>query len=855
MTSDDFLINDAYNRVWCAPEQDRQFRFCPARISKPIGVRGSVDLLWTRYELPTQGEWYHVYQVGPIIYENLGLNLTDYVWTAASVEMVNQDLIIDVYTEGGRMVPRERVYLLATPDGNLNIAVKATTQIGDFGSEKLYFRFYSNAYFNREDEDDAQEGIEYRFVIPTTTDSISSISRVWRDIQMKSGKCFAFINGWKVQSINTATVKRGDLVEIVRDSSIREILEFEVRSLPLFLSTLDAKQKYLIHRPKNGDDLIEYRDDQDIFLINRANVNTYKGVYFHKNAEDSMRMVTHRDYSIPTAYVERFSSSNPDLGLSNVLTVQLILRHSGMDKLLIDEAHHIRELYKLSENDWMEAVIGTDANVDVWKAASLEESMYTALMRAYAGKVTRTMVEQAYGYNAISKLLADTPQIITDVNRWVELPFGLRGESTVYEYDAAGLLIDWHPNVNVQWYVARNQNARYVEAFIGKGGKTTSTIYGEDGPVPAGINYRLYTCPIVNGIPDGNWKDVTGDTTKYNIVGGQIVWSVNRKQTFTAIKMDDSFLTYDLTLNYPDGLLRFSLNIDEIRHEGALLTNLVEIPVGLLEIWLNGHPLIENLDWFMVGKEICIVNKVWRNRDTTANRITVRGSGFCNSDMSRIKQEEFGFVEQGYLSRNNRWNLRDDKVVRVTAAGRLYSTSELNWTEDRPGVMLPGVANGAPYQVLEPVIPLRGATLEDTYAMRALAQATDEQIENFMTEKMGEVVLDGPNIIPGPHVLYSPFISKIMHDLDAGYIPESEIDNAQYNDAHVKSLCADYEWLLPYEPTAKFVNNDYINVHPHESYETFVLGLYQYNFLRRVVKIYLKDKVNISPFISIRPLS
>lgn len=99
MTSDDFLINHAYKKAWCAPEQDRQHIFRPARLSPSIGVRGTIDLLWTRYPLPTSTDWYHVFQIGPVIYENLGLSLDELVWTAASVQMVKESMVIDVYNE------------------------------------------------------------------------------------------------------------------------------------------------------------------------------------------------------------------------------------------------------------------------------------------------------------------------------------------------------------------------------------------------------------------------------------------------------------------------------------------------------------------------------------------------------------------------------------------------------------------------------------------------------------------------------------------------------------------------------------------------------------------------------------
>lgn len=853
MTTDDFLINHAYRNVWCAPEQDRQHIFAPGRISPPVGARGTVDILWSRYNLPTQGDWYHVFQIGPIIFENLNLELEELSWTSCSYLMIKQKMVIDVYTEAGKMIPRENVYLFATPDGNLTVAVKAFKLLGDFGVDTVYMRFYSNAFFNREDNLDTEDGIEYRFMVPATNDNISTISRAYRDMVARRGFTYAFINGWKVQSINSSTVKKGDLVEIVRDSSIRNIQEFPVTELPVFLSELDEYQKYLIHQYDKADEIIDYYDDIDIFLIKRTNENVYQGVYYLKNALDSVRMLTHRDYSIPAPYVERLSALNEGWALASEMTVQLVVRNAGLSRTLMNEAHHIRELYKLDGEDFFNAMIGTEANVSVWQAHELEKSAYPAIMRAPRGTVTREMVEDAYGYNTISVLLADTPQVITSANNWIELPFGLRGQSTIYEYDINGLLLGWYDNVNVQWYIARNANCHYIEGYSGKGQRLTNTVYGADAALTDGVNYRCYTCPMVAGVPTGKWVDVTGDTTKYNVVGGKVVWAVNKKLVYTAVKFDDQFLTYNLDLDYPDGLLRFHLNVEEARVDGAIITTLNEIPVGVLELWLNGHSLIKYLDWIMVGEEICIFNKVYRNQEGTSNRITIRASGFCNSDMSPVEQEEYGFVEHGYLSRNNRWNLRDDKVIRVTAAGRLWSREELNWSEDNPGVMLGNVPNGAPYQVIEPVIPLRGATLEDTYAMRAIAQATDKEIEDYMTEKKGQPVIEGPNLIPEQHVLYSPFTGKIMHDLLDGYIKEEDI-NGQYDDMLIKQLCQPYEWLLDYEPTYMDLNFDYINVHPHELYAVFELGIYQYNFLRRVIRLYLKDKVNIAQFISIKPL-
>jgi hypothetical protein len=767
--------------------------------------------------------------------------------------MVKNNVLIDIYSDKGLMYPRRLAYFLYTDDGNLAIALEHLPTIGNFGTDDIYVRFYSNEYFNRLDMEDPTDGIEYHYVVPANASGINQLTNKLRTWQAKPGYVFTFVNGWRVNDLNTATVVKGDYVEMVRDASVERVEEFQVEDLPVFLSELDSKQKYLIHPARDGSDLIRYRDDIDLFLMYKRTPFIHKGVFFHKNQEDAVRHVTHRDYSIPAVYVSRFVAMNPNWAVANQLTLQLVIRRSGMDKTLMSEAHHIQELYRLGEEDWLNAIIGTDAVVSVWRVEELEKSMYPGIMRAHAGTVTRQMVEEAYGYNTITKIVADTPQKVPTPKAWVELPFALRGESTVYEYDGNGVLLNWYPNQNVQWYVPRSVDCRYIEGIVGRGSEVQSTKYAANYKPPVGIAYRCYVCPIVNGVPNGDWIDVTDNGTYYDLLSGEMVWKVNPSEFYTAIKMDDTFLTYNLHLNYQDGLLRFHLNVKEIRIDGILYNGLVEIPSGLLEFWLNGHPIIEGLDWFMEDREFFIVNKQYRNFGEGGDVITVRSTGFCNADMSRVKESEFGFVEDGLLSRNNRWNLRDDKVIRVIADGRLFSSDELNWAEDRPTVRLDSVRNGAPYQVTEPLIPLRGLTYAAAFDLRALAEATDLEIEDYMTTRIDEVDPPEVNLIPYRHKLYSPFVGKIIHDLQSGYIDSEPLMQA-YTDVQVRQWCEPYVWLLKYEPTMKGFDERYVSISAHEHNVTTELPIYQYNFVARAIRVMLDDAIDITNSVTIHHL-
>jgi hypothetical protein len=845
MTSDDFLINNAYQNVWCVPEQDRQTILRPARITPPAGGRGSVKVLWQTFNLPTEGPRYHVFQFGNIALSTLGLDIPVNVWTSANVQMVENEMLIDVYLERGIMIPRNKVYFLTTTDGNLVVAIEQLSFLTDLGSQEPYFRFYSNAYFDRSDVSKIDDGVEYHCEIPNSASAVSALGFKYNDMKTRSGDVLIYVNGWMVNNITSATVIRGDVVEMVRDASIIRIEHHAVSDLSVFLSELDECQKYLIHPLVHEDDSIYYRDDQDFYLMRRLTPNVHRGVLYHKNQEDAVRMVTHRDYSIPTHYVERFCNQNSGWALSHQLIVKLIIRRSGMDKELINEAHHIKELYQFEGADWYRAVIGANAVVDVWRVENLEQSMYTALMRAPNGGITREMVEEAYGYNTISRLIADTPQKFTPGSNWVKLPFGLRGESTVYEYDGTGRLIDWHHNQNTQYYIPKSSDCAYIEAVAGRGSDVLSTVYGKDYTVPDGLTYRCYVCTSISGFPQGDWRDVTDDHTYYEVNGRTVNWKTNPNDTYTAIKMDDTFLTYTLNLDYQDKLLRFSLNVKELRVNGNLYNGLVEIPSGILELWLNGHALIKDLDWYKVGKEICIVNRQYRNQGAGGDNITIRATGFCLPDMSEIEQAEFGFVEAGILSRNNRWNLRDDKVIRVVADGRLWSREDLDWAEDRPTVLLNNVRNGAPYAVIEPIIPLHGLSIEDVQAMRQQAIDTDTAIEDYMSLYVDEIDVPEFNPVSTRHQIYSPFVSKLMHDLQDGFFDQIDLVTP-YTDNQLRQWVDGYVWLLEYEPTRREVDERYVAIHPHESDQVQHLNIYHYNFLARAIRVMLDDKIDIT---------
>lgn len=846
----DFLTEHAAQNVWCSPEQDYQYILRPRRLTGKTGARKDLDVLWTRIALPTSDKWYHVYQIGEISPQALGLNGTKMRWIKVSDHCNAEHLMLDLYTKAGIQFPRFTSYLLHTSDGNIILAVQDLPHFAKLGHVDLFMRFYSNAYFNTERINMPSEGLVVKGMQVANASEQLLFQRDWRDHVAKPGYAFAFVNGRRVQDLNVTTVALGDYIEFVWDSSVKRVVELPLKDVPSFLSTLDSKQKFLLHYP-GVTDVIDYRDDIDVYLIKRANANVFSGVYYHKNQEDALRMVTHKDYSLPVVYVLGYVADHPTWEQLDELSVQLIIRKAGWTRPLVNEHHRIKELYKLPDADLVRAMLGTESNVTEWRAESLETSQYPVLMRSVERAFERGVVQAAYGYNAISKLVADTPQRKPEDQQWIELPVGLWNASTIYEYDATGTMLEWHQHTSGRFYVPRNPACRSIEGIVGRGTEEMSTVYGKTNvPLVTGVNYRFYVCSLSDGRPMGDWIDVTDDSEYYDVVGGAVLWKVSLAEYYTAIKNDQGFLAYDLPLAYRDGILRFTVNVDEVRTDGGEYMGPAQIPFGTFDLWLNGRALIRDLDYYLNWPEVCVVNKEYLV-EGDEQRISIRGTGFCDKDMTTPKVADYGFVKYGLLSKNNRFDIRDDKVMRIVVDGKLFHQDELKFAETDSGVLIDGIRNGAPYQVSDVIVPLRDLVAADTYSLRAESLVVDKRISDYMTRKLPEPVELHPNPIPRQYQIYSPYASKVMYDLIHGIL-SMDAFQGHYSDMVLKEALVPYEWLLKYDPAMRAdVDTGYVSIHPHNLNREVVLNVYQYRFLLRTIRLVLKDRVDITKFVKI----
>ena len=848
----DYLVTQAIKSVYCAPRQDMQSRFKLAKLTRYGGVYTKVDVLWRQYALPVANQLFHVYQIGGISPRHLGLMMPakEGMWVRMVDACIANKTVVDLYNVNGIQSPRCLAWYTVSEDGDLVVAVQRFDKVPiDYNTEDLYLKVYSNAYYSSTRRDVAVDFVDVYGAVVRSTDEILALQQKYNTAAAR-GTTYAFVNGFMVDKLDLITVQLGDVAEFVYDGAIYAVEDFAVDALPVFDSTMDLKRKYLLHATKAIKTNITYHDDVDVFIIKKGPTGRFKGLFFHRNEVDAMRQVTHADYSIAIPNLSAFVGAQEDWTLMSELTVRLHLRHSGFRRPLINEANRIKELYKLPDEEILNAMVGLEANVPEWQAAHLEASEYVRIMGSHVRQITPKLVQDAFGYNAMAALLAPTPQFTKNISNQslVDIPVNLQYRSTVYEYDFDGRLLGWHLHPLGAVWRARNPATRLVQIISGYGVTQLDERYGQPGATldPA-FDYRFYTCDMFNGLPDNRWVDVT-ESNKYVVSGNNLTWLTSPHTTYTLTRSNRDFLGYNLELPVQSGILKFSLTSEQDRGSGPRNT-VMQIQLGELDLWMNGWALVEGIDYIVNFPDVVIISKKFIDHSKATQLITVRHCGHAKEDLSRAVLGDRGFVSHGVLSNNNRFDLRDDKVQHIAIGGAVYDRSELQFAETHNGVNVEGV-NGVPYVVRDIVVPLRGTTNAKTYEARDRALIVDQHVSDYLTLKMPPPVFTELDVIPQLYAVYSPFVSALIDDLKHGILKDDRI-YGQYDDNIVQEICRYYEPLLKFDPTREpnVADSRYVSVQAYYKDVVTELGLFEYRFLARAVSLYLNNAVSLSHFV------
>lgn len=888
--NDTFLRNYAKQNIWSSPAQDLQAVIKLHRLTDNLGAKNEYEYNWYQTDLPTRGERYHVYQIGRLHPALVGLIPVRHAWTSCAAQMNVQGMIIDVYTQKGVRLPLFDVFTKVLGNDNMIVAIRDQGRQMTVPQQEIFMRFYSNAYFESVDSQSLPRLPEAAYVPPivgdwTYLEDIRSDShpgdilvqggrlRDRADLQaldvkvtqlraLGFGGVTCYYNGEIVPDFsgfyyNTSRFRIGDWAEFVFDASIVQIQYFPIQELQTFLSTKDQMTKYILMRDIAWDGRVYYKDDFDFYLVKPFG-DRFKGRTYYRNTPDAVRMITHQDYSVPVSYVTAYEDVTEGMDDPMSWSIMVVFRRAGYaDKVLVNEHARLNELFRLPADKRLRAFRGIDSTVDWWRAAVLEESYLSVLMGERPFTFTTEQVEQTLGYHAVSSIVNQgffhTTLSADGVTRSIELPVGLQGKATIFEYDQSGVLLGARKTEGTIYYICTYPNCHYVEGRIGHGQSKQGTLFG-DGPhqLNPDWDYGFYKKVKSNGQLVGDW--IVADPSEYTVDSqNRAWWNISDLEWLLVIRSNHDFLWYEIMVDARDGLSIFS--IQSIEEDPSEPFNRVEdLPFGQLDLFLNDKPLIRGLDYTGEWPRFVIAN-VEHVNPTGLQKISVRAMGLpFNKDGKPVDSvpTEVGFVQFGKLSRNKRYNARTGKVQRFVVRGKVLPKSKLNFSEDVGPLKPSPVVNGDPYSIEEVINPVGNFTVEDTYSMRQRDVERDQTIEDYMGQFFDDTPEPNPNPIPQRYKVVSPFITKILHDMVHGLlvVPRNILPLTQ---TKLADLLEDYLYLLPYDPGTIGFNWDYTLLIPHAHSDMVEIGVYEYSVLDLANRIYLQGRLDYSNYVRVNP--
>lgn len=818
-------------------------------------------------------------------------------WYRVAQLCVANSAVIDIYTANGTRLPLHECWLQRTSDRNFILAVRVmpnydlgVKQITDLLSgetstirrtldnESLYIRFYSNSLFDNHKwrTETADSVMPIRVLVsPIATladwtihsQSMLSIETTFgmegRPIYRTDGYITHRPTGFNNDMV-------GKVLTYTWDASIKEITYFPLVGLPTFVSDVDAgKTKYALIR-NTPNVTIDFYDDVDFYLIRRLTTTQYKGVYVGKVRNIPVRQLTNSAYALSKDAIDALITADP-LFSTGVLEIMVVVRQGGLVRGLQQQHTRIEELSRLTYLQIVEAMTSVDnTTVPEWNVRNLEKDTYVTLMGKSATRITREMVEDVFGYNTATRLVANPlchveplggdPIIKVPLAACVAEADNTSAHRAIFCYNDTGEYLGYFTNrgnyTTTAIVAPFKQDTVLTECFnMRTSTNDTSLYFGQDVQSLdlAHWGFRCYVCPVVGGIPNEEWEDIT-NTVYYTYTSDngipEIRWNydiLTEDNLFGCVRIGghmqvNTLPTIAIDRAHYDGYIHFQIE-SEMEWLGNVVTRPQSVAAGIIDVFMDGRSLHQGLDFYVKWPHVVIVKK-----PTTAVNVTnvrYRVYGFADkATMQPIAPRELEFVRGGILSVNGNYDIRNDRNIRVIVDGLLVDRDTVSFSESDT---LRRVTDGRPYSVSDYMLSVEPYTTKITNEYRDKSIDMDNRVSDYLESRLPTYHPNFPIVDTQQWDLVSPFCSAILHAIDHG---DLVIGTGVYTDSQIDAMVTPWKWLLDYDPCTQGVDSNYVYVHPHQ-FETMSLLMRQYRFVERVIVLYLNNLPDLTPSVVI----
>lgn len=842
--------------IYASPKQDEQFSIQLHRVNK-------VDRPFIRIahvynvvkKLPNAIDFFHVFVIGHIRTKTLNLlsQQKDWfrdVWIRFDEDMVLRNYVPKIYNDKGYLYPLRNCYYSFIDENSLVVAIRTDAIHNNLFDIKSfnYLHLYSNEYFNI----GTFSRIDYMYSIAHSNIQKVQIQEFIEVKERLGGKCLIYVNGMYTEKLSLL-IPDGSVVEVVYDPTIQYTYTHRIDSLRTFSSIKDNRLKYLIFN-NSISDVFYFHDDVEFYVTTSTLLNN-TGVFFYKHKDYVVRNVTDKDYSITTSYINNTAELLNRLYAGGIDDKQIVLyvRKTARSTSIVHSSLRLHELYKLPYDVQLNTLLGSAKSIPNLRAENLENSDYFSFASEKdITKLTSTLSTNVLGYDAITYYFGYSYASRSLPTETIPVPPIYRHGSTVFEYDIIGRYISNSITTDKD-YIPINPAARHVEFVYGTTPSDFGKLYTSNEVILLKHNeYTVLSADFIDTKRITEWVDITLDTSKVNEVNNTLQITEHSTKKIKVIYSNE-INVYGIQVPLTLGALYFPITIQEDRGTGILLHR-ADIPYLNIEVFLNGYKLVHNLDYFINFPYISICNKKYIDYTLQQQNVHVRAYGFTLSKYSINKHESSGFINHGVLSRNSVYDIRDDRAFNIYVDGLLRKRSNVRFAENDTQPRIDDVGNGLPYSLKESYMSIKPVTGLNTREFFTKAKATEEVFSTFFTALMPEEKMPSTNVILTKHKLFSPTISKIIHDMLDGNIPAITY-TSPYNDVDLVGILDNlYSDLLLLDPVRNLRKTDIVEIHPHLGNTIVNLNLFQYRFLQNIVRVITtnaSNTINLSGYVSV----
>lgn len=866
------LMDYVIENLWANPEENQQYQVPLVRVSDEYGWVQNFSYMNKWRVLPKQGRFYHIFSVGGLApgYWNfkgqvLNRNPLDR-WVNLGQLSKKRALQLDIYNNKGFQYSKSHAWIMTTQDGLTLIALEKLLRFPVLRDDIMSFRCYSpnkQIVVDNATLPAASNPFHYESMVYENANELATLTARWNNYKTKPGYTGVYHNGifWTGAPNTIPGLIIGDVVEIWHDPTVIRTELYQYKNLADYYSELDKKRKVILHPAKRkGDFTIRYFDDNDYFLLGTNG----KGLYLNRNNVSTVRQLTHADVTIADDAIRQTCNNLRELNDVSTVRILVLIRQTDWEYQWPHEHQRIRYLYRLPDADIIRAFTGARANMPEWTANGLESGPVIGLLRRQWNKLKREDGLLSLGYNAATRVLSEgiVRATFDEGTRGVDVPFSYQDSFTAWEHNEEGHLLGYYNRAKSRYYSPVNRDCAKVEFTLGSAGRTLdSVVTNVSVPLDKDYSYRVYTSAysVVTNKLVGELTDVTGKDNIYVIENGLLIWKgldgVNQRGIIFSNKQS---LGYTFQLEHIDHSLAFALT--HVYQDGGLI---FPHSFAQVDLWLNGHPLIDNVDWIFEDQYCYIHNKEFLIDGPQT--ITVRAHGFHGSETTPNRDTELGFLDGGVIGRFDRYNLRADRTTRTVINGALYLTDEVPRAERSVPDDQWNILNGRPYMVKHVLAPLVKVKDYDNYPLYSRSRELDKRVSDYLTLYLPkpttpeqEITWEGsPGSNPtgsgvpvianlqDKYRLYSPFMNVIVNGIVNGLIDIPELnkegEETAFSDQDIEETVKRYKWWLNFDPVILNYDRRYFAIMPYANFGKLTVSSKALMFIKQVNTNYLQS--------------